>query len=239
MLISYAQYIGNTYSTSFFNDLEDVPSSDPLCRYGARALNEGGFQSIPSRLSFPGGCLVGCGAGFMNVTKIKGTHSAMKSGMLAAEAVADAIAEAGDGAKGVEPSDYDSKLRSSYVWSELKLGRNVHPAFARWGLWGGMAYAGLFNVVLRGVEPWTLSHGHADHESTRPAAECKEIEYPKPDGKLTFDLLSSVALTGTNHEGDQPSHLTLKDDDVPVEVNYEKYAGPEGRFCPAGSVVDS
>jgi len=201
--------------------------------YGARALNEGGFQSIP-KLTFPGGCLVGCAPGFMNVPKIKGTHTAMKSAMLAAESVWDKI-QAGDSAtEGVEPAEYEEKLKSSWVWDEMKSVRNIKPAFHKWGLWGGIAYTGLFYVVGRGKEPWTLQHAGTDNQSLKPADTSKEIEYPKPDGKLTFDLLSSVALTGTNHEADQPAHLTLLNDQVPEEVNYAKFAGPEGRFCPAG-----
>jgi len=163
--------------------------------YGARALNEGGFQSIP-KLTFPGGCLVGCSPGFMNVPKIKGTHTAMKSAMLAAEAVWDKI-NAGDSlTEGVEPSEYEDKLKSSWVWSEMKSVRNVKPAFHKFGLWGGMAYTGLFYVLGRGNEPWTLKHEGTDNKSLKPAANSQEIDYPKPDGKLTFDLLSSVALTG-------------------------------------------
>ena len=199
--------------------------------YGARALNAGGFQSIPSQLSFPGGCLVGCGSGFMNVPKIKGTHTAMKSAMLAAESIYEEISSS-EGA--ITPSKYEEKLKSSWVYKELKDVRNVKPAFSRWGVLGGMAYTGLFYILGRGREPWTFEHGHTDHESLKEAKDCKEIDYPKPDGKVTFDLLSSVALTGTNHEGDQPAHLTLYDDDAPVEVNWKRFAGPEGRFCPAG-----
>jgi len=201
--------------------------------YGARALNEGGFQSIP-KLTFPGGCLVGCSPGFMNVPKIKGTHTAMKTAMVAAEAVFNKL-QAGDSAtEGVEPTEYEENLKSSWVWSEMKSVRNIKPAFHKFGLWGGMAYTGLFYVVGRGKEPWTLKHAGTDNQSLKPAESSQEIEYPKPDGKLTFDLLSSVALTGTNHEADQPPHLTLMDDNVPEEVNYAKHAGPEGRFCPAG-----
>merc|ERR1719245_645055 len=197
-----------------FQQFKTHPSVAPLFEggtrigYGARALNEGGFQSIP-KLSFPGGCLIGCGAGFMNVPKIKGTHTAMKSGMVAAESVWEKI-QAGDSAtEGVEPTEYETKLQNSWVWSEMKSVRNIKPAFHKFGLWGGMAYTGLFYVLGRGNEPWTLKHEGTDNQSLKPAESSKEIEYPKPDGKLTFDLLSSVALTGTNHEADQPPHLTL------------------------------
>jgi len=201
--------------------------------YGARALNEGGVQSIP-KLTFPGGCLVGCSPGFMNVPKIKGTHSAMKSAMLAADAVWDKLQAADSITQGVEPVAYEESLKSSWVYQELHQVRNIKPAFHKFGLYGGMAYTGLFYVVGRGKEPWTFKHEGGDYASLKPAADSKELEYPKPDGKLTFDLLSSVALTGTNHEGDQPAHLTLMDDNVPQDLNFAKFAGPEGRFCPAG-----
>merc|ERR1739845_20754 len=130
--------------------------------------------------------------------------------------------------------NYEQKIKDSSIHKELHAVRNVKPAFARHGLFGGMAYTGLFYVLGRGKEPWTFKHEGTDNLSLKPAADSKELEYPKPDGKLTFDLLSSVALTGTNHEADQPAHLTLMSDTVPENLNYAKYAGPEGRFCPAG-----
>jgi len=201
--------------------------------YGARALNEGGLQSIP-KLTFPGGCMVGCAPGFMNVPKIKGTHNAMKSAMLAAEAIWDKLAADDSITQGVNPEAYEESLRSSWVYDELHQVRNIKPAFHKFGLYGGLMYTGLFYIAGRGKEPWTFKHEGTDNHSLNPAAESKELEYPKPDGKLTFDLLSSVALTGTNHEGDQPAHLTLLNDSVPESVNFPKYAGPEGRFCPAG-----
>ncbi|XP_058126044.1 electron transfer flavoprotein-ubiquinone oxidoreductase, mitochondrial [Anopheles ziemanni] len=202
--------------------------------YGARALNEGGFQSIP-KLTFPGGCLVGCGAGFMNVPRVKGSHYAMKSGMLAAESACEAVLSGATQDKvGLEPTDYTDRIKESYVWKDLYKVRNSRPSFhTGLGLFGGVAYSG-FSILVGGREPWTLHHGSPDHTRLKPAKECKPIEYPKPDGKLTFDLLSSVALTGTNHEGDQPAHLTLKDDTVPVKNNLAIYDGPESRFCPAG-----
>lgn len=201
--------------------------------YGARALNEGGFQSIP-KLTFPGGCLIGCSPGFLNTPKIKGTHNAMKSGMLAADAIFESfMAENLD--YGHEPVEYETKLKNSWVWQELKAARNVRPAFdTKLGLFGGVAYTGLFYVGLRGKEPWTLKHGEPDHSHLKPAAECQTIDYPKPDGVVSFDLLSSVALTNTNHEADQPAHLTLKNDDIPIERNLKVFDGPEQRFCPAG-----
>ncbi|CAH0560205.1 unnamed protein product [Brassicogethes aeneus] len=201
--------------------------------YGARALVEGGFQSIP-QLTFPGGCLVGDTAGFLNVPKIKGTHNAMKSGMLAAESVYETINGESQETQGFEPRIYEEKIKNSWIWKELKAVRNVRPSFHNpMGLYGGLAYSG-FSIVLGGREPWTLKHGDPDHKRLKPAKECKPIEYPKPDGKISFDLLTSVALTGTNHEGDQPAHLTLMDDAAPVKTNLALYDGPEGRFCPAG-----
>uniref|UniRef100_A0A2M4A6L1 Electron transfer flavoprotein-ubiquinone oxidoreductase n=1 Tax=Anopheles triannulatus TaxID=58253 RepID=A0A2M4A6L1_9DIPT len=202
--------------------------------YGARALNEGGFQSIP-KLTFPGGCLVGCGAGFMNVPRVKGSHYAMKSGMLAAESACEAVLSGvTQETAGLEPKDYPDRVKESYVWKDLYKVRNSRPSFhTGLGLFGGVAYSG-FSILVGGREPWTLHHGSPDNTRLKPASECKPIEYPKPDGKLTFDLLSSVALTGTNHEGDQPAHLTLRDDTVPVKNNLAIYDGPEARFCPAG-----
>lgn len=204
--------------------------------YGARALNEGGLQCIP-KLTFPGGCLVGCSPGFMNVPKVKGTHNAMKSGIVAAESVFEAIVDDrhDSGFKGIDPLKYEERLRSSWVWKELKAVRNVRPSFhGPLGLYGGMMYTTAFYIALRGKEPWTLSHGGTDATKLKPASECTPIDYPKPDGKISFDLLSSVALTGTNHESDQPPHLTLKDDAVPTQRNLAIFDGPEQRFCPAG-----
>ncbi len=194
--------------------------------YGARALNEGGWQSVP-RLVFPGGALVGCAAGFLNVPKIKGNHTAMKSGMLAAEAIAKALGQGGDPVL----EAYPRALESSWIKDELYPVRNIRPSF-RWGLWGGLAYSGLDAYVLRGRAPWTLHH-HPDHAATRPARNFQPIDYPKPDGTLTFDRLSSVYLSNTNHDDDQPVHLRLKDPQVPVRVNLSEYAGPEQRYCPA------
>ncbi|WP_313388988.1 electron transfer flavoprotein-ubiquinone oxidoreductase, partial [Rhodospirillum rubrum] len=196
--------------------------------YGARALAEGGLQSLP-KLTFPGGVLVGDTAGFLNVPKIKGTHTAMKSGMVAAEAVFDHLRRGTAG----EVPDYTARLQDSWLWSELRGVRNIRPAF-RHGLWAGLALAGLDALVLRGHAPWTLSHHGADHDSLKKAEACEKITYPKPDGKLSFDRLSSVFLSNTNHEENQPCHLTLKDATVPVAVNLALYGGPEARYCPAG-----
>ncbi|PNF21740.1 Electron transfer flavoprotein-ubiquinone oxidoreductase, mitochondrial [Cryptotermes secundus] len=233
----------NPYISPFreFQKFKHHPSVKPIFEggkriaYGARALNEGGFQSIP-KLTFPGGCLVGCSAGFLNVPKIKGTHNAMKSGMLAAESAFEALTDENSKSEtlGLEPKSYEDKIRNSWVWSELKSIRNVRPSFHNpFGLYGGLLYSGI-TMLIRGKEPWTLSHGDPDHKRLKPASECKPIEYPKPDGVISFDLLTSVALTGTNHEGDQPPHLTLKDDTVPVKRNLAVFNGPEQRFCPAG-----
>ncbi len=196
--------------------------------YGARALNEGGFQSIP-KLTFPGGMLVGCGAGFLNVPKIKGTHTAMKSGMTAAEAVFEALDN--DGA-GNEITSYPERLRKTWLWDELYRARNIRPSFHK-GLWAGIAYSGLDTYLLRGRAPWTFHH-RPDHTSLKKASECEPVEYPRPDGQISFDRNSSVYLSGTNHEEDQPVHLTLKDASVPIDVNLALYDAPEQRYCPAG-----
>ena len=196
--------------------------------YGARAISEGGIQSIP-KITFPGGLLVGDTAGFLNVPKIKGTHTAMKSGMTAAEAIFDALR---DGSAVSEITDYRSRLENTWLWDELHRVRNLRPSF-RWGFWGGMLYSGLDTYVLRGKAPWTLHH-HADHAALKKASECPRIEYPKPDGEVSFDRNSSVFLSNTNHEEDQPIHLTLKDDSVPIGINLAEYDAPEQRYCPAG-----
>ncbi len=196
--------------------------------YGARAISAGGFQSIP-KLTFPGGVIVGDAAGFLNVPKIKGTHTGMKSGMVAADAVFELLQS---DATTNEAHTYPEKLQQSWVWDELYRERNIKPSF-HWGLLPAMAYAGFDSLVLRGKAPWTLHH-RPDHAQLKPAAECKPIDYPKPDGELTFDKLSSVFLSNTNHEEEQPCHLTLNDDSVPVAVNFKVYAGPEERYCPAG-----
>ena len=196
--------------------------------YGARAINEGGLQSIP-KLTFPGGLLVGCAAGFLNVPKIKGTHTAMKSAMLAAEAVYDALS-AEDGPR--EVAAYADMLRRSWVWEELHGVRNIRPSF-RHGLYGGLVYSALDTYLFRGKAPWTLHH-HADNLSLKKASEAPRIEYPKPDGKVTFDKLSSVFISNTNHEEDQPVHLQLLDPSVAITHNLALYDAPEQRYCPAG-----
>ena len=197
--------------------------------YGARALNEGGLQSLP-KLTFPGGVLVGCEAGTLNTPKIKGSHTAMKSGMLAAEAAFEAIS-LGRGSD--ELVEYTDAFKKSWIYKELSEARNVRPGF-KWGLYGGMLHAGIDQILFRGKAPWTLKHGHADHEATREAKDFQPIEYPKADGVITFDRLTNVSFSATNHEEDQPIHLTLKDKSVPVDVNLAEFAAPEQRYCPAG-----
>ncbi len=199
--------------------------------YGARALNEGGLQSVP-KLVFPGGALIGCAAGFLNVPKIKGSHTAMKTGMLAAEAVVAALAE-GDN-RPAEISAYPEAYRQSWVYDELYRARNLRPAAARFGMKVGMALGGFDMKILGGKAPWTFHHRHADHECLKPAGQMPKIAYPKPDGVVSFDKLSSVFLSNTNHEEDQPAHLTLKDASVPVEVNLKRFDEPAQRYCPAG-----
>jgi electron-transferring-flavoprotein dehydrogenase len=201
--------------------------------YGARAINEGGLQSIP-KLTFPGGALIGCAAGFVNLPRIKGSHNAMKTGMLAAEATFAAIAA---GRAGDELTAYPEAFKSSWAYRDLHKVRNVKPGL-KWGLWAGTAHGGLHmwlnDLGLGALAGWTLRLGKADHECLRPAAEMPRIEYPKPDGKLTFDRLSSVFLSGTAHEEDQPVHLRLRDPSIPVAVNLARFQGPESRYCPAG-----
>ena len=200
--------------------------------YGARAISEGGLQSLP-KLSFPGGLLIGDTAGFLNVPKIKGSHTAMKSGMTAAEALySNHVAASSGGDAAVEIGDFRKRLKETWLWDELSRVRNIRPAF-RWGLWGGLAYSAIDTYLLRGKAPWTMHH-HADHSQLRKASESSRIDYPKPDGKLTFDRLSSVFISNTNHEENQVSHLQLKDPDVPVTVNLRDYDAPEQRYCPAG-----
>ncbi len=197
--------------------------------YGARALNEGGFQSLP-KVSFPGGVLVGCEAGTLNVPKIKGTHTAMKSGMLAAEAAFEAISNDSD-IKIL--NDYEDCLRNSWINKELHRARNFRPAF-KFGLLLGTLIAGFDQIILRGRAFWTLKHGHTDHETLLNKKDCKPIEYPSPDGQVSFDKLSSVYISNTNHEENQPVHLTLKNINVPIDINLENYDAPEQRYCPAG-----
>jgi len=197
--------------------------------YGARAIAAGGLQSLP-KLVFPGGALIGCDAGFLNMSRIKGSHAALKSGMMAADAAYDALAGQ---RQHDELAAYPQAFEASWLKEELHVARNVKPWMSK-GLILGTVMTGIDQIILRGKAPWTLRHSHADHECLKPASQCTPIVYPKPDGKLTFDRLSSVFISNTNHAEDQPVHLTLKNDSVPVGVNLAQYAGPEQRYCPAG-----
>jgi len=201
--------------------------------YGARAINEGGLQSIP-KLAFPGGALIGCAAGFVNLPRIKGVHNAMKTGMLAAETAFAALAEE---RSHDELTAYPAAMRQSWVYRDLYKVRNVKPGL-KWGMWLGTAHGGMHmwlnDLGLGAAVPWTLPHGKPDHETLAPAAEMPKIAYPKYDGVLTFDKLSSVFISNTNHAEDQPSHLQLRDPSIPVAVNLARYDGPEQRYCPAG-----
>ena len=197
--------------------------------YGARAITAGGLQSLP-KLVFPGGALIGDEAGFLNASRIKGSHCAIKSAMLAADAAHDALVA---GRACDELAAYPEAFRSSWLHDELHRARNFKPWMSK-GLYTGTLMVGIDQVLFRGKAPWTLHHHGGDHEQTRPAAEFSPISYPKPDGVLSFDRLSSVFISNTNHNEDQPVHLTLKDSSVPVKVNLSRYAGPEQRYCPAG-----
>ncbi|ORZ04908.1 hypothetical protein BCR42DRAFT_362125 [Absidia repens] len=260
-LVSIGFVVGLDYSNPYMNPYNEFqrfkhhPSVMPLLEggtcisYGARAINEGGYQSIP-KLVFPGGALIGCTAGFLNLPKIKGTHTAMKSGMLAAEAAFEKLFDgsekteetgdnvatsAFDSSSGVVLNNYEENIKNSWVYEELYQVRNCKPSFTSpLGVLGGVLYSGIETLLLKGKEPWTLKHKHADWQTLKPAAECKKIEYPKPDGVISFDLLTSVSRTGTNHAENQPVHLRLRDPTKPVERNLAIYDGPENRFCPAG-----
>ncbi len=240
-LVSYGFVVGLDYSNPWLSPFDEMQrlKTHPAMRkffeggrrlsYGARALSEGGWQSMP-KLTFPGGALIGDSAGFLNVPKIKGTHAAMKSGMLAAEAVADAL----ESGRPAEPTGYTKRFQTSWLSDELRAVRNIRPGFAKFGLLGGVAYAAADTYILRGRAPWTFSHPHADHETLVPAAVAQPITYPKPDGKITFDKLSSVFVSNTNHTEDQPVHLHLRDPARWEPINWEKFRSPESRYCPAG-----
>tara|TARA_A100001015_G_scaffold187380_1_gene208701 strand:- start:1499 stop:3118 length:1620 start_codon:yes stop_codon:yes gene_type:complete len=194
--------------------------------YGARALIEGGLQSLP-KMYMPGALLVGCDAGTLNMPKIKGSHTAMKSGIIAAETIHEFIKE------NKNLSAYEEKFRKSWVYEELHAARNVKPSFS-WGLILGIIFTGIDQILFRGKLPFTLKHKHADHDCLKPASDMPKIEYPKPDNKITFDKTSSVYLTGTNHTDNQPVHLKLKDKDLPINYTLEKFDEPAQRYCPAG-----
>ena len=238
--VSVGYVVGLGYSNPYLSPFEEFQrfKTHPEIRkvfeggkriaYGARAISSGGFQSLP-KLVFPGGALIGDDAGFLNASRIKGSHAAIKSGSLAAEAIAEALA---GGRQGDELRAYPENFRSSWLHEELYKARNFKP-FMRYGTYVGSLLAGIDQVLFRGKAPWTLHH-QADHTKLKPAAECKPIDYPKPDGVLTFDRLSSVFLSNTNHEEDQPCHLQLKNADIPISLNLAKYDAPEQRYCPAG-----
>ena len=194
--------------------------------YGARALNEGGVQSLP-KLTFPGGMLTGCEAGFLNVPKIKGTHLAMKSGMIAAQSIFENID------KNDEILEYESSIKKSWLWKELYKVRNIRPSF-KWGFWKAIFYSAIDTYIFRGNAPWTIDHHGSDHENLGNKHDYKEINYPKPDNVISFDRLTNVSFSGTNHEENQPCHLQLKDNEVPINTNFELYDNPETRYCPAG-----
>ena len=239
--VAVGYVVGLSYSNPYLSPYEEFQryKTHPEIRkffeggkrisYGARAITAGGLQALP-KLTFPGGALLGCDAGFLNASRIKGSHAAMKTGMLAAEA---AFAALGADRQHDELDAYPEAFRNSWLYDELHKARNFKP-FMGQGLYTGTLMVGIDQVLFRGRAPWTLHHKKPDNEYLRPAAEFKPIVYPKPDGKLTFDKLSSVFISNTNHEEHQPVHLTLKDPNVPVDINLHIYAGPEQRYCPAG-----
>ncbi|SAM07456.1 hypothetical protein [Absidia glauca] len=238
-LVALGLVVGLDYTNPYmspYKEFQDLLEGGTCISYGARAINEGGYQSIP-KLTFPGGALIGCTAGFLNLPKIKGTHTAMKSGMLAAEAAYEKLFAGSEEEQvsGVILDNYEEKIKNSWVYEELYEVRNCKPSFnSSLGVLGGVLYSGLETLILKGKEPWTFRHKHADWQTLKPAAESKKIDYPKPDGVISFDLLTSVSRTGTNHAENQPVHLRLRDEAKPVERNLAVYDGPEGRFCPAG-----
>lgn len=239
--IALGLVVGLDYKNTWLNPYAEFQrfKTHPLVRhlltggeriaYGARALNEGGWQSTP-KLTFPGGALIGDGAGFLNVPKIKGIHTAMESGMLAATACFEALSEGTSSP--IELLSYPKKITQSWMADELYRARNIRPGF-RIGLFTGLANAAFELYISKGKSPWTLPN-HADYATLKPANQSKKINYPKPDGILTFDLPSSVYLSNTFHEENQPVHLKIRDQSLPIEINYKRYASPETRYCPAG-----
>lgn len=240
-LVAVGYVVGLAYENPYLSPFEEFQryKTHPEIRtffdggkrisYGARAIAAGGPLSLP-KLTFPGGALLGCDAGFLNASRIKGSHAAIKSGMLAAEAAFYAIQ---GGRQHDELTSYTQKFKDSWLHDELHRARNFKPAMAK-GLFAGSLLVGIDQLLFRGKALWTMRNQRPDHEYLKPASECQPITYPKPDGKLTFDRLSSVFLSNTNHDEKQPPHLTPKDFSVPVDVNLEKYAGLESRYCPAG-----
>jgi len=238
-LVSVGFIVGLDYANPYLSPFDEMqrfkthPKIRPVFEggrriaYGARALNEGGFQSIP-KLIFPGGALIGAAAGFMNVPRIKGSHTAMKSAIECADAIVAAFGADAPALLGA----YPETLQKSWLWAELFKSRNIRPSFKN-GLWAGIAYSAIDTYLFGGRAPWTFGH-HSDHDQLKRAQAPMKIAYPKPDGVVSFDKLSSVFISNTNHEEDQPCHLTLKDDQAPVNTNLVLYDGPEARFCPAG-----
>jgi electron-transferring-flavoprotein dehydrogenase len=239
--VSLGLVVGLGYTNPYLEPFQEFQryKTHPLLRsfleggkrvaYGARAINASGLQSLP-KLVFPGGALVGCDAGFLNAPRIKGSHAAIKTGMLAADAAFDAITA---GRTRDDLAAYPAAFEASWLHDELHRARNFKPYLDK-GLAVGAVLWGVDQLVFRGKAPWTLHRKFPDHTKLKPAAECTPIVYPKPDQAITFDKLSSVYVSNTNHEENQPAHLTLKDAGVPVAVNLARYAGPEARYCPAG-----
>ena len=240
-LVSIGFVIGLDYKNPYLSPYEEFqrfkmhPSIKPILdegrriSYGARALNEGGWQSLP-KLSFPGGSLVGCDAGTLNTPKIKGTHTAMKSGIVASENVFRKLEQ---NLEGVELESFQSEFNNSWAGKELKAARNVRPSF-KYGLKLGTILTGIDQIFLRGKAPWTLKHGEPDHCSLQEKTKAKKINYPKPDGKISFDRLTNVSFSSTYHEENQPIHLKISDEKIPIDTNLALYDSPEQRYCPAG-----
>lgn len=241
--VALGMVVGLDYENPYLSPFEEFqrfklhPKIKPLLEngrrisYGARALVEGGIQSLPT-LSFKGGVLVGDSAGFLNVPRIKGIHMAMKSGMLAADAIYSTLElDASDDR--VEVKEYETSFKDSWAYKELWRARNIRPSF-KFGLFGAIIYSGLEDYIFKGRVPWTFRHRKKDSDKLDTINNAKRINYPKPDGKITFDRSSSVYLTGTNHRDNQPNHLKLKDPEKAIEINYYQYGSPETRYCPAG-----
>ncbi len=240
-LVSVGYVIGLDYKNPYLSPYEEFqrfkthPSIRKIFKngrrisYGARALNEGGWQSLPD-LVFPGGALIGCEAGTLNTPKIKGTHTAMKSGMIAAESAFDALTK---GRKHDKLDSYQAVFKESWAGQELYNARNVRPSF-RWGLKVGMLLTGIDQTLFRGGAPWTFSHHTEDHKTLIDKSKAEKIKYPKPDGVLTFDRLTNVSFTATNHEENQPCHLKILNENIPISYNNKFFDSPEQRYCPAG-----
>jgi electron-transferring-flavoprotein dehydrogenase len=211
-------------------DIKNILKNGRRIAYGARALNEGGYQSLP-KLYFPGGALIGCEAGTLNVPKIKGTHTAMKSGMLASEIIFKNLEK--DSSKIMSLKEYEDNFYSSWAGKELRSARNFRPGF-KYGLVLGTLLGGIDQVLFNGKAPWTIKLGHADHKATKPADECPKVHYDKPDGIISFDRLTNLSFSGTNHSENQPCHLELKNIKTPIDHNLAIYNSPERLYCPAG-----